>query len=38
MILDDPEPLVTFEAFGDSALTFVLRCYLPDLEKRLQTD
>lgn len=37
LILDDPEPSVTFEAFGDSALKFVLRCYLPDLENRLKT-
>ncbi len=37
LILDDPEPSVTFEAFGDSALNFVLRCYLPDLENRLKT-
>ena len=37
LVLADPEPLVTFEAFGDSALTFVLRCYLPDLERRLET-
>ncbi len=34
-VLADPEPRVTFEEFGDSALKFVLRCYLPDLEDRL---
>ena len=39
LVLADPEPLVTFEAFGDSALTFVLRCYLArPLERRLETD
>jgi potassium efflux system protein len=36
-VLSDPAPLVTFEGFGDSSLTFVVRCYLPSLEKRLQT-
>jgi len=35
LVLDEPKPLVTFEAFGDSSLNFVLRCYLPDLDKRL---
>jgi potassium efflux system protein len=34
-VLDDPEPLVTFERFGDSALTLVLRCYLGALDYRL---
>ncbi|MBN1908401.1 MAG: mechanosensitive ion channel [Pirellulales bacterium] len=34
-VLEDPAPRVTFEGFGDSALTFVLRCFLPSLEKRL---
>jgi potassium-dependent mechanosensitive channel len=33
-VLDDPEPIVTFEAFGNSTLDFVLRCYLPNLENR----
>ncbi|MFC1597084.1 mechanosensitive ion channel domain-containing protein, partial [Planctomycetota bacterium] len=36
-VLDDPPPRVTFEAFGDSSLNFVARCYLPNLDKRLQT-
>lgn len=35
MVLDDPPPVVTFEAFGDSSLNFVLRCFLPSLENRL---
>ncbi len=35
LVLDDPEPRVTFEEFGGSSLNFVLRCYLPDLEDRL---
>jgi potassium efflux system protein len=36
-VLEDPAPLVTFEQFGDSSLNFVVRCYLPSLEKRLST-
>ena len=36
-VLEDPLPLVTFEQFGDSSLNFVIRCYLPTLEKRLST-
>ena len=36
-VLDDPSPGVTFEAFGDSALQFKLRTYLPNLENRLKT-
>jgi potassium efflux system protein len=34
-VLEDPAPLVTFEAFGDSTLDFVLRCYLSGLNDRL---
>jgi potassium-dependent mechanosensitive channel len=37
VVLKDPGPVVTFESFGDSALNFVLRCYLPSLENRLAT-
>ncbi|HEY4759447.1 MAG TPA: mechanosensitive ion channel domain-containing protein [Thermoguttaceae bacterium] len=33
-VLDDPQPGVTFESFGSSALGFVLCCYLPNLEYR----
>jgi potassium efflux system protein len=33
-VLDDPKPQVTFEAFGKSAMEFVLCCYLPNLDKR----
>ncbi len=36
-VVDDPAPLVTFEGFGDSALSFVVRCYLPRLDNRLVT-
>jgi potassium efflux system protein len=37
IVLKDPNPMVTFEAFGDSTLNFVLRCYLPNLDNRLAT-
>ena len=36
-LLEDPAPFVTFEKFGDSSLNLVLRAYLPNLDKRLQT-
>ena len=36
-VLDDPEPLVTFENFGDSALTIVLRAYIASMDFRLLT-
>jgi len=35
LVLEDPPPRITFEGFGDNSLNFVLRCYLPDLESRL---
>jgi len=34
-VLDDPAPMITFEGFGDNALTLVLRCYLESPEGRL---
>lgn len=34
-VLKDPAPMATFEGFGDSTLSFVLRCYLPSLENRM---
>jgi potassium efflux system protein len=34
-VLDDPAPSVTFDAFGDSALNFTLRAFLPNLDNRL---
>ena len=39
-VLSDPEPLVTFEQFGDNALVLGLRCFVPELDLRLkvQTD
>jgi potassium efflux system protein len=36
-VLKDPKPIVTFEGFGDNALTLLLRCYLDSLEFRLAT-
>jgi potassium efflux system protein len=36
-VLDDPGPLATFDEFGDNALNFTLRCYLPSMDKRLAT-
>jgi potassium-dependent mechanosensitive channel len=34
-VLDDPAPLISFEEFGNSALTLVLRFYLASLDRRL---
>ena len=34
-IMEDPGPLATFEAFGDSTLNLVLRAYLANLDNRL---
>jgi potassium efflux system protein len=36
-VLDDPAPRVTFEAFADSSLNFVLRCYIASMDIRLDT-
>jgi potassium efflux system protein len=33
-VLDDPPPRVALESFGDSALNFALKCFLPNLENR----
>jgi potassium-dependent mechanosensitive channel len=33
-VLDDPAPGVALESFGDSALNFVLRCFLPNMDNR----
>jgi len=37
VVLADPAPVASFEAFGDSALDLLLRCYLPDMDNRLKT-
>ena len=36
-VVDEPEPLVTFEEFGDNALVIRLRCYIENMDHRLQT-
>ncbi len=36
-VMHDPGPIVTFDGFGDSALNFTLRAYLPSLDSRLRT-
>lgn len=36
-ILDEPEPMTTFEQFADSSLNLTLRAFLPDMESRLAT-
>jgi potassium-dependent mechanosensitive channel len=33
-VLDDPAPGVALESFGESALNFVLRCFLPNMDSR----
>ena len=34
-VLNDPAPLISFEGFGDNALTLVLRCYLDAVDIRI---
>jgi potassium-dependent mechanosensitive channel len=36
-VLEDPAPIVSFEGFGNDALTLTLRCYLPNLDNRIDT-
>ncbi|MDH3714063.1 MAG: mechanosensitive ion channel [Gammaproteobacteria bacterium] len=36
-VLDDPPPLVTFDSFGDNALTMILRCFVGSWEHRIPT-
>jgi potassium efflux system protein len=36
-VLKDPAPLVTFEGFGDNSLNLGLRCFVPTLNRRLET-
>ena len=36
-VLDEPPPFVTFEAFGDNALTLSLKCFVESTEYRLTT-
>lgn len=37
VVLEDPAPMVVFDAFTDSTLNFTMRCYLPDMDHRLGT-
>jgi potassium efflux system protein len=34
-VLDDPAPLLSFEGFGDNALTLICRCYLGSMDYRI---
>ncbi|MBV2135373.1 MAG: hypothetical protein B6D72_14160 [gamma proteobacterium symbiont of Ctena orbiculata] len=36
-VLQEPKPVATFEAFGDSSLTLLLRAYLGSMDNRLAT-
>lgn len=36
-IMEDPPPSVIFEQFGDSALNFVLRAFLANVDDRMET-
>jgi potassium efflux system protein len=36
-VLQEPKPVATFEAFGDSSLTLLLRAYLGSMDNRLTT-
>jgi len=36
-VLADPAPRISFEGFGDNALTLVMRAFLNDVDARLQT-
>jgi potassium efflux system protein len=36
-VLEDPPPVAVFDGFGNSALNFTLRFFLPDLSHRLET-
>jgi potassium efflux system protein len=36
-VIEDPDPIATFEGFGDNGLTLFLRCYLDSLDYRLIT-
>ncbi|MFC7336363.1 mechanosensitive ion channel domain-containing protein [Haloferula chungangensis] len=36
LVLDEPKPAASFEAFADSTLNLTLRCYLPNMDNRLK--
>ena len=37
LVLSDPEPLITFDEFGDNSLLITIRFFLEELDKRLST-
>lgn len=37
LLMDDPAPSAVFDGFGDSTLNLTLRCFLPNLDNRLDT-
>ncbi len=36
LLLKDPAPVATFEGYGEGKLNLLMRCYLPNMENRLQ--
>ena len=36
-VMEEPAPLVTCDMFGEHALEFILRCFLPNMDNRLGT-
>jgi potassium efflux system protein len=36
-VLDDPAPILSFEGFGESSLTLILRAFLSSLDYRIAT-
>jgi potassium efflux system protein len=36
-VLDDPQPVATFEEFADSSLTLRLKAHIPHVDKRIQS-
>lgn len=37
LVLDDPEPLISFDEFGDNSLVITVRYYIDQLDKRIST-
>lgn len=36
-VMQDPTPVVVFDGFGNNSLNMILRCYLPNLDRRAGT-
>lgn len=36
-VMQDPAPVVVFDSFGNNTLNMILRCYLPNLDRRAGT-